>query len=110
VNRPALNITAETRAAHDANRAAIDYASHSDRTLFVRRKLVDFAARFHGADPAKFLIPVDDDVRMDFAKRAAATLNDEQRLALAISLVDGLDGVDDDARNEAVDVLGGLVS
>ena len=103
-------ITPTLRAAHDANRAAIDYATLSDRTLFVRRKLVDFAARFHGADPAKFLIPVDLDVRMEFTKLAATTLTDEQRIALAIHLVDGLEDVCPDARGDAVDAIGDLVA
>ena len=74
MNRPALNITAETRAAHDANRAAIG------RSLSYER-----------------------------ARMSAASLPSEDRLALAIHLIDHLDGVDDDARNEAVDVLGGLL-
>lgn len=43
------------------------------------------------------------------ARMAAASLSSADRLALAIYLIDHLDGVDDDARNEAVDVLGGLV-
>ena len=75
MNRPALNITAETRAAHDANRAAIG------RSLSYER-----------------------------ARMSAASLPSEDRLALAIWLVDQLDHTDPDARNEAVDVLGGLIS
>lgn len=46
----------------------------------------------------------------DRARMSAASLPSEDRLALAIHLIDHLDGVDDDARNEAVDVLGGLIS
>ncbi len=45
----------------------------------------------------------------DRARELAASLPSADRLALAIHLIDHLDGVDDDARNEAVDVLGGLV-
>lgn len=41
-------------------------------------------------------------------RMSAASLPSEDRLALAIHLIDHLDGVDDDARNEAVDVLGAL--
>ena len=48
-------------------------------------------------------------VNYDNARLLAASLPSEDRLALAIHLIDHLDGVDDDARNEAVDVLGGLV-
>ena len=43
------------------------------------------------------------------ARQIAASLPSADRLALAIHLIDYLDGVDDDARNEAVDVLGELV-
>ena len=45
----------------------------------------------------------------DRVRMSAASLPSEDRLALAIHLIDNLTGVDDDARNEAVDVLGGLV-
>lgn len=45
----------------------------------------------------------------DRARMSAASLPSEDRLALAIHLIDNLTGVDDDARNEAVDVLGGLL-
>ena len=43
------------------------------------------------------------------ARMSAASLPSEDRLALAIWLVDQLDHTDPDARNEAVDVLGGLL-
>jgi len=43
------------------------------------------------------------------ARMSAASLPSEDRLALAIHLIDHLSHVDDDARNEAVDVLGGLL-
>ena len=46
----------------------------------------------------------------DRARMSAASLPSEDRLALAIWLVDQLDHTDPDARNEAVDVLGGLIS
>lgn len=49
-------------------------------------------------------------VNYDNARMLAASLPSEDRLALAIWLVDHADGLDPDARNEAVDVLGGLVS
>lgn len=43
------------------------------------------------------------------ARMSAASLPSEDRLALAIHLIDHLTGVDDDERNHAVDVLGALV-
>lgn len=43
------------------------------------------------------------------ARMSAASLPSEDRLALAIHLIDHLDDVCPDARNEAVDVLGGLL-
>ena len=46
----------------------------------------------------------------DRARMSAASLPSEDRLALAIWLVDHAEGLDPDARNEAVDVLGGLIS
>lgn len=60
----------------------------------------------HNAQTARFKA----DQAFDEVRRAAGRLTSEQRLALAIHLVDHLDHCDDDARNEAVDVLGGLVS
>jgi dsDNA-binding SOS-regulon protein len=60
----------------------------------------------HNAQTARFKA----DVAVDELRRAASRLTSEQRLALAIWLVDHTDGLDPDARNEAVDVLGGLVS
>lgn len=45
----------------------------------------------------------------DRARMSAASLPSEDRLALAIHLIDNLDDVCPDARNEAVDVLGGLL-
>lgn len=48
-------------------------------------------------------------INYDNARLLAASLPSEERLALAIHLIDHLDGVDDDARNEDVDVLGGLL-
>lgn len=50
------------------------------------------------------------DARYEDARLAAAALTSEQRLRLAIHLVDYLTHVDDDARNEAVDMLGELVA
>ena len=44
------------------------------------------------------------------ARMSAASLPSEDRLALAIWLVDHAEGLDPDERNHAVDVLGGLVS
>lgn len=48
-------------------------------------------------------------LRYENARQSAASLPSEDRLALAIHLIDNLDDVCPDARNEAVDVLGGLL-
>lgn len=44
----------------------------------------------------------------DRARLSAASLSSDERLALAIHLIDHLEGVDDDARNAAVDAMGEL--
>lgn len=48
-------------------------------------------------------------LRYENARQLAASLPSEDRLALAIWLVDHAEGLDPDERNHAVDVLGGLV-
>lgn len=108
-----------TRPAHKATQIADEAnASHNldsitrqlEMNADTRRRAHDFAVRWFGACPVKFLTrPAG--ASLEFAKRIAGNcLNDEERIRLAIYLIDGTDRISDDLRVEAESVLADILS
>lgn len=96
-------ITPELTKAYAVNRAAITAATLAATAREVEQDTAAKLAPFHAKRRA------DAEQRFADAKTAARVLTNEQRIALCMYLIDNLDGVDDDARNAAVDAMGELL-
>lgn len=103
-------MNAHTNIAHDLA-AAIGKTSLSpegkrqlDMRDAIKRQRDEFAVRFYGMDPAKFLL-TPRGASLSFAKEAATMLNDYERVALMIHLLDNTEFDDPDLRTEAESVL-----
>lgn len=81
-----------------------------EMNLDARRRAHDFAVRWYGASPVKFLItPAGSS--LEFAKRIAGNcLNDEERAGLMMHLLESISDVGTDLRIEAESVLADILS
>lgn len=81
-----------------------------EMNLDARRRAHDFAVRWYGASPVKFLVTPKGS-SLEFAKRIAGNcLNDEERAGLMIYLLDSIPDVGSDLRVEAECVLADVLS
>ena len=102
----ALKIATEANAPQNLDSITRQLEMNAD----ARRRAHDFAVRWLGASPVKFLVtPAGSS--LEFAKRIAGNcLNDEERAALMIHLLDSISDVGRDLRVEAENVLADILS
>lgn len=87
-----------------------------ERQPFIERQLVakrEHYAAIPEADLAQLYeinrAAIDRSLSYDRARLSAVSLSRDEQIALASYIIDHLDGVDDDARNAAVDAIGELL-
>lgn len=84
---------------HAKSHALATEIGKPERQPFIERQLLAKAFEANRA-------AIDRSLSYDRARLSAVSLSRDEQIALAIHIIDHLDGVDDDARNAAVDAIG----